>query len=102
MLLFAAVAFITQRPSAPTSERMDAPVVVKPDIDSKRASMGLSPKRTYGRAPVTAAPSHPKATRAKPSLLVRTSSSPRIAIKRPIAKVKRAGRRKAITPSTSP
>ncbi len=43
-LLSAAVALMMKRPSGPASERIVAPVVVNPDIDSKRASMGLSPK----------------------------------------------------------
>ena len=47
----------------------DEPVVVKPDMDSKKASIGPNvAEKMYGREPNIAIKSHPKATIAKPSL----------------------------------
>ena len=42
---------------------VDVPVVVKPAIDSKKASVGpMSPERTKGAEPNAATPSHPRTT----------------------------------------
>ena len=54
------------------SVRMLAPVVVNPDMVSKKASVneGMLPERMKGRLPKRAAPSQPKVTTAKLSRTV--------------------------------
>jgi len=54
---------------ASISVRIVAPVVVKPDMVSKKASVkeGIAPPRTKGRAPKTVRAHHPKTTTANPS-----------------------------------
>jgi hypothetical protein len=44
------------------------PVVVKPDIDSKKESIGGMEEKRYGREPKIAAKSHPRATIRRASL----------------------------------
>ena len=52
---------------------MLAPVVVKPETVSKKAStkFGMSPERTKGNAPNADISTHARATTAKPSLAYR-------------------------------
>ncbi len=51
------------RGSEPGSEKIEAPVVVKPEIDSKKASSGEAmPASQNGSAPKTAALSQPTLT----------------------------------------
>ncbi len=54
------------------SPRTVAPVVVKPDIASKKASVyvGQVPERRNGKAPTAAAVIHPRVTMMKDSLTV--------------------------------
>ena len=53
---------------ASMSDRMDAPVVVNPDMDSKKASVKESnPPRAKGRAPKQAQAAQPRATMTMPS-----------------------------------
>ena len=58
------------RLSGSTAVRMDAPVVVKPETVSKKASTywGISPLSTKGSAPNADMASHASATVTKPSL----------------------------------
>ena len=61
------------RPRASISVRMLAPVVVKPETVSKKASTkwGISPEMTKGMAPNSDMRIHAKATTARPSLAYR-------------------------------
>jgi hypothetical protein len=54
-----------------TSGMIDAPVVVNPDDDSKKASTneGIDPLIRYGNVPIHERTSHDKETDKKPSLL---------------------------------
>ena len=60
-------------PSASTSVRIDAPVVVKPETVSKNASIndGILPLMTNGNAPNSDIPIHDRATIASPSRVYR-------------------------------
>jgi hypothetical protein len=51
---------------------MEAPVVEKPDVDSKKASMneGIVPLIRYGKVPISEMIIHDKVTVRKPSLLL--------------------------------
>ena len=66
------------RPSAPKSVRIVAPVVVRPDIDSNRASTNGNPAAMYGIAERCAITSHVAETMASPSMRrnMLTSSAP--------------------------
>ena len=84
------------------SVRILAPVVVKPETVSKKASTkwGMSPEMTKGRAPKTDISSQARATTAKPSLAYRLDRlgafSPSA---RPMTASSRAGIRKGSTAS---
>jgi|GEM_PF-3273277 len=58
--------------SASTSVSMEAPVVERPDMVSKNASVGegIAPETTNGTAPTTDASSHVTVTRKNPSRIV--------------------------------
>ena len=62
------------RPSRSKSVKMVAPVVVNPDIDSKKASMGRRPAHTYGIAPRLATNNHVPETTASASIRRRFSA----------------------------
>ena len=70
-----------ERGSSSGAATMLAPVVVKPDIASKYALIGLlsgsSPEKTYGSAPKPAATIHVSDTTRKPSRMP-TRSLPRV------------------------
>jgi hypothetical protein len=59
---------------ASISVKIEAPVVVNPDIVSKNASVyeGIAPENTKGRAPAREAVIQPKDTRRNPSLVPKT------------------------------
>src|ERR671916_651187 len=77
---------------------VEAPVVVKPAMDSKKASTGpISPETTNGRAPKPATPSHPSTTMRNTSCLKVRTSGLRVRRKRtaPSATAATAGPAKA-------
>jgi hypothetical protein len=66
-----------------TSGRIEDPVVVKPDDDSKNASTneGIDPLRIYGNVPIKVRTSHDRDTDRKPSLMCTFSEEDFLEIK---------------------
>ena len=92
----------TPRPRGSISVRMLAPVVVKPETVSKKAStkLGISPEITKGRAPKTDISTQARATTAKPSRAYKLDRlGARRPSTRPMRAVSRAGIRKGIAAS---
>jgi hypothetical protein len=60
-----------------TSFSTEAPVVEKPEVDSKKASIngGIAPLKIYGREPSTEKKTHDRVTDRKPSLLLNLEGS---------------------------
>ena len=84
----------TPRPRGSISVRMLAPVVVKPETVSKKASTkwGMSPEITKGRAPKADISTQAKAITAKPSLAYKDDRfGARNPSARPMRAVSRAG-----------